>query len=59
MRTIVLLIIAALAWIAWFVSSEAVERHRELTIVNADYPVCVTIRNGPLQPSKVLKGAWQ
>jgi hypothetical protein len=48
MRTIVLFAIMVLALIAWFVSSMAVERHRELTIVNADYPVCVTIRNGPL-----------
>jgi hypothetical protein len=50
-KTTILLTIAALAWITWFVTAMWVqERQQALALVNADFPLCVTVRPGPMGP---------
>jgi hypothetical protein len=51
MRTTAFLIFATLAWITWFVTAMWVqERQQSLALVNADFPLCVTVRPGPMGP---------
>jgi hypothetical protein len=53
MKTTILLTIATLAWITWFVTAMWVqERQQSLALVNADFPLCVTVNPGPLHPAR-------
>ena len=59
MRTLALVIVGVLAWIAWFASTMQLERHRaaQALVHHADYPVCVRVNPGPLiKPKRVING---
>jgi hypothetical protein len=47
-KPIALLIIAALAVLAWLASERAVEERQRILITPADYQECVIVRTAPL-----------
>jgi hypothetical protein len=56
MRLTLALFLIGLTWLVWAVGAICIARHVEAGntqgLWHADYPVCVTIHNGPLLPQR-------